>query len=268
MGTLADAGQGAAADLPSDDQGAAADLPSDDEVRREIQSRVDQVREKIAQAAKQSSRQPSDIRLLPVTKTVDAQRIKVVLDMGLHDLGENRVQELRAKSPDFEALGANWVLIGHLQTNKAAQAVRIVSEVQSVDSVRVANALNTAVTRIAGEGGDAPLPLRVLLQVNTSGEAAKYGLSPEEVAPALDHLLTLPNLAVAGFMTMAPFTDDEDVVRRTFARLRELRDELAVEYEGVELRELSMGMSHDYQIAVEEGATTVRVGSEIFGQRG
>lgn len=235
-----------------------------------IASNVARIQERIALVAGESGRSPQDIRLLPVTKYVDLERIRIVYDLGLSDFGENRVQEMRQKSADLADFDINWVLIGHLQTNKAAQAARVAAEVQSVDSVRIANALNNALERLSVEGDRDKLstaPLKVLLQVNTSGEAAKYGLNPGEVASALDHILTLPHLQVGGFMTMAPFTEDRSVVHRTFADLRELRDQMQASYANLDLGELSMGMSHDYETAIREGATTVRIGTTIFGAR-
>lgn len=232
---------------------------------------ISRIQERIAAAAEASGRSPADVRLLPVTKYVDLERIRMVYDLGFRDFGENRVQELRQKAADLAAPDINWVLIGHLQTNKAAQVARVATEVQSIDSLRIASALNNALARLADEGGGndtgSAAPLKVLLQVNTSGEAAKYGLNPGEVAAALDHILSLPHLEVGGFMTMAPFTADQAIVRKTFADLRKLRDDLQPAYEGVDLRELSMGMSHDYQVAIQEGATTVRIGTTIFGPR-
>lgn len=263
--------------------------PFDSTLATQIAERISAVEENIAAAAERSGRQPSDVRLLPVTKFVEEEKLRIVAELGYRDLGESRVQELRTKSANLAGLGINWVLIGHLQTNKAAQAARIVSEVQSVDSLKVAHALNNAVKRLASEAGVAfpslspqtaesgsahrnsrglATPLKVLLQVNTSGEDAKYGLAPDEVDAALEEILTFPALRVAGFMTMAPFTADTSVVRRTFADLRELRDRMAERYTGtLDLSELSMGMSGDYEIAVEEGATTVRIGTTIFGKR-
>lgn len=254
--------------------------PDLDRVRELLAANVAHVRGRIAAAAEASGRSSDDVKLLPVTKYVDEARIRAVYDLGLHAFGENRVQEVRRKSADMSDLDADWILIGHLQTNKANQAARVVSQVQSVDSVRVAEALSGARGRAVASGtgnahsgaptshSEAPSgPLEVLLQVNTSGEAAKYGFEPAEVRDALDKILTLPHLRVCGFMTMAPFTDDLYVVRKTFADLRDLRDVVQGEYEGVDLSELSMGMSHDYEIAVAEGATTVRVGTGLFGKR-
>ena len=240
----------------------------------QLSANVAAVQEQINSAALRSGRNPADIRLLPVTKYHPESQLRAIYALGFHDLGENRIQELRAKSTALSDLDINWVLIGHLQTNKATQAARVAKEVQSVDSLRVATALSNAVVRLqnedaaagAGAAAASATPLKVLLQVNTSGEEAKYGLAPNEVGAVLEQVSDLPGLAVAGFMTMAPLTDDEGVIRQTFSRLRELRDTL-VRASGLELPELSMGMSQDFEIAIEEGATTVRVGSSIFGPR-
>ena len=242
------------------------------EATAQIGRNVAAVREQINAAALRSGRSPADICLLPVTKYHPESQLRAIHSLGFRDLGENRIQELRAKAAAMSDLDINWVLIGHLQTNKATQAARVAKEIQSVDSLRVATALSNAVVRLQNEGEaaaageDAATPLKVLLQVNTSGEEAKYGLAPNEVGAVLEQVADLPGLTVGGFMTMAPLTDDEGVVRQTFSRLRELRDTL-VRASGLELPELSMGMSHDFEIAIEEGATTVRIGSSIFGPR-
>ena len=237
----------------------------------QLSANVAAVREQINAAALRSGRSAADIRLLPVTKYHPESQLRAIYALGFRDLGENRIQELRAKAAAMSDLDINWVLIGHLQTNKATQAARVAKEIQSVDSLRVATALSNAVVRLQNEdaaaGEDAAAaPLKVLLQVNTSGEEAKYGLAPSEVGAVLEQVADLPGLTVGGFMTMAPLTDDEGVVRQTFSRLRELRDALRTT-SGLELPELSMGMSHDFEIAIEEGATTVRIGSSIFGPR-
>ena len=260
-------------DLPVDSASDSHSVTGADhaEATAQIGCNVAAVREQINAAALRSGRSPADIRLLPVTKYHPESQLRAIHSLGFRDLGENRIQELRAKAAAMSDLDINWVLIGHLQTNKATQAARVAQEVQSVDSLRVATALSNAVVRLQNEdaaagAGEAATPLKVLLQVNTSGEEAKYGLAPNEVGAVLEQVSDLPGLAVAGFMTMAPLTDDEGVIRQTFSRLRELRVTL-VRASGLELPELSMGMSHDFEIAIEEGATTVRIGSSIFGPR-
>ncbi len=231
----------------------------------QIASRVDEVRSRIAAAAAKSGRDASSIRLLPVTKYVDEDHVRIISELGFRDLAESQVQSLRTRSAALEDLSIDWVLIGHLQRNKAGQAARIVSEVQSVDSLRIANALDSATQRALDDGSRQAPQLKVLLQVNTSGEEAKYGLSPHEVSSVLESVAALPHLRVAGFMTMAPFTEDEDVVRRTFADLADLSHRMQEKFgSDLDLKELSMGMSNDYEVAIEEGATTVRIGSALF----
>ncbi|WP_099333089.1 YggS family pyridoxal phosphate-dependent enzyme [Actinomyces minihominis] len=233
-------------------------------VQPDLSARLEQVRQQIALAAQSVGRNPAEVRILPVTKYTDEDAIRAIRRLGFQELAENRVQQLTARAGDLAALEIDWVLIGHLQTNKAAQAVRVAQEVQSVDSVRVANALSRHSQNLMNEGLKVA-PLRVLLQVNTSGERAKSGFEPDGVRAALAELLKLPALNIAGFMTMAPLTADEGVVRKTFADLRGLREELAALHPECDFHELSMGMSQDYRIAIEEGATTVRLGSVLFG---
>lgn len=225
-----------------------------------VQTRFDQVLEQIGEAAKKSGRSPSQITLLPVTKTVETRVLRAVYSLGYRDFAENRVQELVRKSEEMSDLSPTWQLIGHLQSNKANHAARIASTVQSVDSLRIAEALSKGASR-------AEKTLDLLVEVNTSGEEAKFGMRPSEVQPLLEAVSELPSVKVRGFMTMAPLTQDTDLIRRTFSDLRELQEKLAPSFEGstVELRELSMGMSGDFPIAVEEGATIVRVGSALVG---
>lgn len=236
--------------------------------RDEIRANVARAHMEIAEAASSVGRNPSEIRLLPVTKFQPSSDIRILYDLGFSDFAENRVQELRQKSIDLEGLGVNWVLIGHLQSNKSGQVARLASEVESVDSLRIAEALNSARNRLAenAENQAAP-PLRVLLQVNTSGEPSKYGMTPAQTPAVLEQALDLPHLEVAGLMTMAPLTSEESVVRYTFARLLQTRDQLQPHFPQSSLRELSMGMSHDFRIAIEEGATTIRLGTALLGPR-
>lgn len=227
-----------------------------------IADRLDQVRHRINEAALRSGRNPDAVTLLPVTKTVPAERLRELPSLGYTSFGENRVQELRTKSEELAGLDIDWQLIGRLQTNKAGQAARLANVVQSVDSLRLAQSLSRSAEAAGRE-------LSILLQVNTSGEGAKAGFAPAEVPVALEQIAPLPALTVKGFMTMAPFEADEATLRQTFGGLRDLRDRLAPQFEGsgAELHDLSMGMSGDYELAIEEGATIVRVGSAIFGAR-
>ena len=206
------------------------------------------VRERIRAAAERVGRDPETIRLIGASKTVEAVRLAAFVDAGLGDLGENRVQEAEAKVP--EVRGATWHLIGHLQSNKARKAVDLFEWIHSVDSPRLADALD----RIAAELGLRP---RVLVEVNTSGEASKHGVAPHDARGLVDYVRALPHLSLEGLMTIGPLEGDP---RTAFQRLRTLRDES-------ELNELSMGMSGDFEVAIACGATHVRIGTAIFGPR-
>jgi hypothetical protein len=210
------------------------------------------VRERIARACERAGRSPGDITLVGVSKGQPAEAIVEAVAAGLEDIGENRVQEAAPKIERCTELGARprWHLVGHLQTNKAKAAIGLFDILQSVDSTRLAEAL--------GKHAGAPLP--VLLEVNVAQEATKFGFTPEALPEALEHVRSLPNLDVRGLMTIAPQAGDHEAVRPVFRRLRELRDQLG-------LAELSMGMTDDFEVAIEEGATMVRVGRAIFGER-
>lgn len=219
------------------------------------------VRGRIARACQRAGRDPGSVRLLPVSKTVDAARVRLSYDAGVRDLGENKVQEAYSK---WEALSdltdLRWSVIGHLQTNKAKLVARFASEFQALDSLRVAEELDR---RLQAEGRG----LDVFVQINTSGEASKYGLAPEDAEAFLRALPAFTSLRVKGLMTLALFSADADRVRPCFVRLRQLRDALRQTAPGVDLAELSMGMSGDFELAIEEGATVVRVGQAIYGSR-
>ncbi len=210
------------------------------------------VRERILAACERAGRSPDGVTLVGVTKGVSPEAAAEACRAGLLDLGENRVQEADRKIEALSLMGLRprWHLIGHLQTNKAKTAIGLFAIIHSVDSVRLGHALSL----------HARAPLPILLEVNVAQEAAKYGFSPDEAPAAVKEIASLPNLDVRGLMTVAPLTDDPEAVRPVFRRLRELRDELG-------LRELSMGMTNDFDVAVEEGATMVRVGRAIFGPR-
>lgn len=225
-----------------------------------LDARVARVRERIARAAARSGRRPEDVILVAVTKGVEPGRILEAAACGITDVGENRVQEAAAK---IEALGAaasalRWHLVGHLQRNKAGRAAQLFSVIHSVDRLAVAVELS----RRARE------PLEVLVQVNVSGEPQKFGVAPDDAEALVRSLADLPGLRVVGLMTIAPVTDTPEAVRPVFARLRELRDHLVRRGAAPELPHLSMGMSQDFDVAVEEGATMVRIGRAIFGPDG
>jgi PLP dependent protein len=225
-----------------------------------LAERTARVRERIEEAKARAGRSDR-VTLVAVTKTHPAERVRAAIAAGIGHVGENRVQEMDAKVTEVGRDAVRWHLIGHLQRNKAARAVALADLVHSLDSLRLAEALSA-------EAVKAGVRLPVLVQVNTSGEASKFGLAPDEAIDAVGRMAELPGLALEGVMTMAPFTDDAGVVRRTFAAARRLRDEAARQVPAFTGRELSMGMSNDFEAAVEEGSTLVRVGSSLFGDRG
>jgi pyridoxal phosphate enzyme (YggS family) len=220
-----------------------------------LRDNLDAVRRRIADAAETSRRSPEDVTLVVVTKAAPLAAVRALADLGVRDIGENRVQQGRSR---HARLGAafRWHLIGHLQRNKVKAALEFADLVHSVDSLRLLDAIDRR-----SEGRE--VPTEVLLEVNVSGEASKHGFTPAGARAALGHASNLPNLRTVGLMTMAPIAEDEEEVRDIFRSLRQLRDDLNRDGVGA-LRHLSMGMTQDYRVAVEEGATLVRVGSAIF----
>jgi PLP dependent protein len=218
------------------------------------------VRARVAAAAERAGRSADDVLIVAVSKTVEAERIRLAYELGLKTFGENRVQEARAKSAELRLPLLRWELIGHLQTNKVARAVELFSRIQSVDTPRLAEALEQ---RAAHLGRALP----VLLEVNAAGEATKYGLSLEDVPAAARAIAALPHLRPEGLMTVAPQAHDPEALRPVFRALRALRDRLRAEVPEADWRHLSMGMSDDFEVAIEEGATIVRIGRAIFGER-
>lgn len=226
-----------------------------------IQGHISVVQERLAAACRRSGRRPEDVRLIAVTKTVPPEMIRQAYDAGLRDFGENRVQEAESKQGPLAGLSITWHLIGHLQTNKARVAREICQWVQSVDSFRLADKLDRA-ARHPGER------LPVLIEVNLGGESSKSGVREEEAAELARQVGQLPTLELRGLMAVPPFSDDPEQVRPYFRRLRELARRIGAEASpGVSMQELSIGMSHDFEVAIEEGATIVRVGTAIFGER-
>jgi len=222
-----------------------------------VAARYEAVRRQVADAADVVGRDPADIRIVAVTKTVGIEEIRHALDAGIRDFGENRVQEFLGKYGLFP--DANWHFIGSLQTNKVKDVVGRAHLIHSVDSCRL-------LEEIAHRASLAGVVQPLLLQVNVSGEASKHGFVPDELAEVLLDASHLDNIEVRGLMTMAPYARPEEV-RWVFRRLKELRDSLReMPLNGVELDELSMGMSNDFRVAVEEGSTIVRVGRAIFGR--
>ncbi len=238
----------------------ASEFPSAETVEDFVRN-VAAVRARITAAAQRAGRDPADIRLLPVSKTVPEERLRLAVEAGMHQLGENRVQEATRKYHAMKDLDVEWSVIGNLQTNKARDVAAYASEFQALDRLRVAEALDR---RLEAAGRTLP----VFVQVNTSNEPQKYGIQPDELPSFLAELRQYPALEVQGLMTLAVFSSDAQRVRKCFILLRELRDRMRVEVPDlIGPGELSMGMSGDYEIAIEEGSTVVRVGQAIFGAR-
>jgi pyridoxal phosphate enzyme (YggS family) len=218
----------------------------------QIMDNIREVESRIARAAQRSGRSPDNITVIAVTKTIEPRLIQEAFEAGMKHFGESRIQEAKDKIGQLSNLQPppTWHMVGHLQTNKASLAVELFHFIQSVDSIRLAEFISHRAQR------DMP----ILLQVNVSSEASKFGLPPDEVSSAVEVIAHLPHLQIKGLMTIAPFTNNPEEVRPFFRQLRLLRDSLGLEH-------LSMGMTDDFEIAVEEGATMVRIGRAIFGQR-
>jgi pyridoxal phosphate enzyme (YggS family) len=223
----------------------------------------------ISHAAMRAGREPDDVRLIAVTKNVSTDAVIGALEIGLRDFGESRVQEFRGKYEEMkEKLGSpgrgqkgyeiRWHLIGHLQKNKAKTAVESFDLIHSVDSAELADVLNRSAEKI-------DKVQRIMLQVKLSTEESKYGIEKKKAIDIIRYIRGLKNLRIEGLMTIPPYFDDPQQVRPYFRELREIRDD--AEAGGFRLPELSMGMSHDFEVAIEEGATMVRVGTAIFGER-
>jgi pyridoxal phosphate enzyme (YggS family) len=223
-----------------------------------FQERLEQVQERMAAACARAHRHPSEVQLIAISKTYGPDRVREAADCGLRLFGENKVQEAEAKIPECPG-SLSWHLVGHLQSNKAARAVALFDQIHAVDSLKLLQRLEAAA---AAEGKRLP----VLLEVNVSGEASKFGLPPAAVPELLAQANHLEFVQINGVMTMPPLTPDPERVRYYFQRLRQLRDEWSAA-SGLLLAELSMGMSHDFEVAIEEGATWIRVGTALFGER-
>jgi len=227
-----------------------------------IKENVAQVRERMAAACRRSGRGPDDVKLVAISKTFPPECIRAAYEAGLSDFGENRVQEAAVKRPALTDLSITWHLVGHLQTNKAKTARELFQWVHSVDSFRLAQKLDQA---RASEGGRLP----VLLEVNLGGEESKAGVGESEIIQLAQQVSQLAALEVRGLMVIPPFLDDPELVRPYFRRLRQLAQGIeARKIPNLSMQELSMGMSHDFEVAIEEGATMIRVGAAIFGERG
>lgn len=222
---------------------------------------IAEVNRRIDSAAARAGRESSEIELLPVSKTVPQERIRAAVAAGCHKLGENKVQEAFRKSDEMADLDIEWAVIGHLQSNKSRDVAKFASEFQALDRLKVAAALDR---RLEAAGRS----LDVYAQVNTSGEESKFGMPPEELLNFLRELRQFPTLKLQGLMTLAVFSSDSDRVRTCFQRLRVLRDRAQeTDPELIGSGKLSMGMSGDFEVAIEEGANCVRVGQAIFGKR-
>lgn len=229
-----------------------------------IRDNIAAVQKQIVVAAKRSGRSPSEIVLMAVTKTHPPDRIREAYESGLRLFGENRVQEFSAKAGTLaDLVDAEWHMIGHLQTNKSAKSAELFSAIDSVDSVKLAEKLDAAARALNKK-------LQVLIEINVGGEAAKTGVGPD--SPELEDLLKaaprLEALNVRGLMTVPPFTENSEGARLYFRKLRTVRDQIAARnLPAITLEILSMGMSHDFAVAIEEGSTCIRIGTAIFGER-
>jgi PLP dependent protein len=223
-----------------------------------IAENLARVRAQIAQAAAKANRNAEDVELVAISKTHDAAKVCEAVNAGQTLFGESRVQEARVKIPELPS-NLRWHFVGHLQRNKIRHALPLFELIHSVDSLALAQDIN----RIAEEDGLHP---RVLLEVNVAGEGSKFGFTPEKLREDLENLLALPRLSILGLMTIPPIAEEAEASRKYFVQLRELRDRLQTGFH-VDLAQLSMGMTQDFAVAVEEGATLVRVGTAIFGKR-
>lgn len=226
----------------------------------QLAANIERARTSIAEAASRAGRTPEEITLVAVSKTVPLALVQMAYNLGVTDFGENRVQDALPKIEAFHPANLRWHMIGHLQSNKAKKVIGAFSSVQSVDSLHLAQVLN----RYAEESG---VTLPILLQVNVSGEASKEGMTLEETPEVAQQILELPSLRIDGLMTIAPIVEHMEETRPVFRGLRELRDQLRELFPSCSWQHLSMGMTNDYPVAIEEGATIVRIGRAIFGER-
>ncbi|MFN8559007.1 MAG: YggS family pyridoxal phosphate-dependent enzyme [Dehalococcoidia bacterium] len=223
-----------------------------DDLQAQVRANVLRIHARVAAAAERAGRNPASVTLIAVSKTFPPAAIAAAVAAGVSNIGENRVQEAEAKRQALDAAGVRpvWRLIGHLQSNKVKTALQVFDTLDAIDSLRLAETVSR----------HAVATVPVLIEINVAGEASKFGFTIEEAADAAERIAALPRLDVRGFMTVAPPAADPEAVRPVFRRLRELGDRCG-------LPDLSMGMSHDFEVAIEEGATMVRVGRAIFGER-
>jgi hypothetical protein len=226
-----------------------------------VSENIKRIRDVIAEAARKSGREPSDVRLMAVTKTVDDERILEAVNAGVDIIGENYVQEGKRKIEKLGKERLEWHFIGYLQSNKAKYAIKLFDMIHSVDRLGLAQELDK-------RSGEADLTTRILVEVNLSGEETKSGVAKERAIALIKEISELKHLSILGLMTMPPWFDDPEDARPYFIALREIRNKVISEGIGrVRMDELSMGMTGDYRVAVEEGATIIRVGRGIFGER-
>lgn len=223
-----------------------------------LRRNLERTRSRIVEACARAKRNPSDVTLVAVTKTVDAATIRMLAELGVTDIGENRVRDANLKHDELASLNLRWHLIGHLQTNKASDAAETFDIIHSIDSERLAQSIG-ARCQIAGK------TMPVLVQVNISGEESKSGLTAGQAPAEVEKIAQVKGIRVEGLMTMAPIVEDPETVRPVFAGLRELSEKIAaLKIPGVGMKHLSMGMTQDFEVAIEEGATLVRVGTALF----
>ncbi len=220
-----------------------------------VKERIEKLKEQINEALARAGRENESIIIVGVTKGIDIPRIIEGIENGINILGENRVQEAREKIPQI-TLPCQWHLIGHLQKNKVKYAVKLFKMIQSIDNEELAELINKKT----------PERMDILIEINTSGEPQKYGVSPDEAGKLVESILNLPNLRLLGLMTVGPYPVDEKKSRKAFALLRETRDRLEKEF-GISLPILSMGMTEDFEYAILEGANMLRIGRGIYGER-
>ncbi|MEC9487980.1 MAG: YggS family pyridoxal phosphate-dependent enzyme [Halanaerobium sp.] len=221
------------------------------------------IKDRIAEAALRVNRNPDEVTVVAVSKTRALDEIIAARELGIRDFGENRVQELQEKAERLAEMDIDWHMIGHLQRNKVKYLARIadINLIHSLDSLRLARQMEKR-GRMAGQN------FNVLIQVNTAGDEDKFGLSPVELFSFIRRCREFPHLQIRGLMTIAPFVEDPEEVRPAFARLRNLKEQIAeLDLPGVKMEHLSMGMTNDFPIAIEEGATIVRIGTGLFGPR-
>ncbi|RTZ93558.1 MAG: YggS family pyridoxal phosphate-dependent enzyme [Deltaproteobacteria bacterium] len=227
---------------------------------KSIKERFEEIRLRVEKAAKRAGRDPGEIRLIAVSKTKPVSMIREAVAAGVTDLGENYIQEAREKIPQI-AGDVHWHFIGHLQTNKAKYAARLFDWIHTIDRKEIADALNR-------RAGMEERVLKVLIEVNVGKEATKSGVMEEDLLPLVEHVATLPNLSLRGLMVIPPLALDPEEARGYFIRTRHLAEQVAArDIPGVSMAELSMGMTADFEVAIEEGATMIRVGTAIFGPR-